>query len=116
MQFDPSAKKESHQSAFIVFYRHRTIVLDGLIEILGLSQLRSHAIVCIWILEPIIAMSIPECARFHLKEIRDSHELTRKHFHFHHFNQLGFRALLKFLAQNVLHLGTQSKPRERSEN
>jgi hypothetical protein len=37
MQFDHSAKKESHKSAFIVLYRDRPIVLDALIEVLGLS-------------------------------------------------------------------------------
>jgi hypothetical protein len=67
MQCDPSAKKESHKSAFIARYHHCAVVVDGLIEVLGLSQPRSHSIVCIWIPQPIIGMIIPDCTPFHLK-------------------------------------------------
>jgi hypothetical protein len=55
------------KSAFIVLYRHRSIMLGGIIEVLGLSQPRSHSIVRIWIPEPIIAMIILECGRLPLK-------------------------------------------------
>jgi hypothetical protein len=64
MQFNPFVKKNSHKFAFPALYHRRTIVLDGLIEVLRFSEPPSPSIVRIWIPESVIVINMRYCKNY----------------------------------------------------